>query len=65
MLRMLQFFKMPVFDKCGMDLLNEDQLTCQLELILQMDTVGEPVGILTTDNRDNWGKAFKLLMAGK
>lgn len=56
---------MPVFDKCGIDMLNEDQITCQLNLIMQMDTPGDPVGILTTDNRDNWGRGFEVLMKGK
>jgi carnitine O-acetyltransferase len=34
------------------------------EIVEQSEEMGPPVGILTTDNRNNWGKAYQDLILG-
>lgn len=43
-----------------------NQLIHQLEIVLnETEVIGPAVGILTSDNRDNWSIAFKELLKGK
>lgn len=43
-----------------------NQIIHQLEIILtESEMIGPAVGILTSDNRDNWSKAFQELVKGK
>ncbi|KAM3608473.1 uncharacterized protein V6R79_026216 [Siganus canaliculatus] len=57
-----QFFKMDVFGDDGAPL-TIDQLCAQLERICSFDQTNvEPVGILTTQHRDTWSKAYMNLI---
>jgi hypothetical protein len=62
-----QFFKMQVYCPNGIAL-PESQILGSLRYILQESestgAKGEPVGLLTSDNRDNWYKARRLLVEG-
>lgn len=48
-------------------MLNEDQILQQLQRV--MDSSKQPseesIGILTSDNRDNWAAAYNILIKGK
>ncbi|KRT83273.1 hypothetical protein AMK59_3062, partial [Oryctes borbonicus] len=56
-----QFFKIEVFGNDG-KVISEKQLFAQLERVLEeSQTAAPPIGILTTDHRDNWGKSYQLL----
>lgn len=61
MLCKFQFYKLPVYNKRGR-ILNAQILADQLKLIAEKETsFGPPIGILSTDHRDNWAKAYQLL----
>jgi hypothetical protein len=46
-------------------LLNVTEIVSALqEIVEQSEEMGPPVGILTTDNRNNWGKAYQDLILG-
>ena len=64
---LFQFFKMPVFSPEG-NALPESQLLGNLKYILQLsDRIGEPgppIGLLSSDNRDNWADAHRILLEG-
>lgn len=61
-----QFFVVEVYHNDGTSL-TVDQLCVQMERICNFTsaTNTEPVGILTTLNRDSWSKAYLSLMKGK
>lgn len=47
-------------------MLNEDQITEQLKKVIDLSCSpnNEGIGILTSENRDNWAKAYQLLAKG-
>ncbi|KAF2897173.1 hypothetical protein ILUMI_09001 [Ignelater luminosus] len=56
------YFKVNLFNENGR-LLSEKQLLQQLNnIIVQSTEPAVSVGILTSDDRDNWAKAYKILM---
>ncbi|XP_070780464.1 carnitine O-acetyltransferase [Enoplosus armatus] len=61
-----QFFALDVYNGDGTPL-TADQLRVQLEQICSssLQTGMEPVGILTTNHRDSWGKAYVNLIKDK
>ena len=67
LLILLQFFKMPVFSPEG-NALPESQLLGNLKYILQLsDRIGQagpPIGLLSSDNRDNWADSYRILLEG-
>ncbi|XP_071039951.1 carnitine O-acetyltransferase-like isoform X2 [Parasteatoda tepidariorum] len=57
-----QFFSVDVYDNDG-NALNENQIEYQLRKVVEMSpTSKNPIGILTTLNRDKWAKTYKLLL---
>jgi len=59
------FFKLTVADSSG-KWMNKDQMLTALKAIVNESNnlgQGAPVGGLTSDNRDNWAAAYKLLSA--
>ena len=61
MFNLLQFFKMECYDEDG-NVLHRKQIVAQLRNIVERSThAAKPVGILTTQNRNVWGKAYKKL----
>lgn len=61
----LQFFKLEVMNNNG-EIPSLNQLIHQLEIILsESEMIGPAVGILSSDNRDNWSKGFQELVKGK
>ena len=58
---------MPVFSSEG-NALPESQLLGSLKYILQLsDRLGQPgapIGLLSSDNRDNWADAYRVLVEG-
>ena len=60
----LQFFTVPVYGSNGAQL-STQQLIDQLKRVLeQSQTTAPPVGILGTDNRDTWYKAYTKMCKG-
>lgn len=59
------FFKLTVADAKGKWLNKDQMLTALKSVVNESNNVGEgaPVGGLTSDNRDNWAAAYKLLTA--
>lgn len=47
-------------------MLNEDQIVDQLKKVIDMSgtRTDSCIGVLTSDNRDNWAKAYDLLSQG-
>uniref|UniRef100_A0A1L8DZ57 Putative carnitine o-acyltransferase crot n=1 Tax=Nyssomyia neivai TaxID=330878 RepID=A0A1L8DZ57_9DIPT len=57
-------FKVPVYGGSNEgEILSEEELIQQLEECVKSDKNPHPVGILTSDNRSNWGKAHDFLLA--
>ncbi|XP_013101090.2 carnitine O-acetyltransferase isoform X2 [Stomoxys calcitrans] len=55
------FYKLPVYNKHG-NILNAKILGEQLKRIAETETsLGTPIGILTTDQRENWAQAYMEL----
>lgn len=43
-----------------------NQLVSHLEVIMkESEVIGPAIGILSSDNRDNWSKAFQELVIGE
>lgn len=61
----LQFFELDVYNSDGSPL-TTDQLFIQLEKIwnTSLQTNKEPIGILTTNHRNSWAKAYNNLLKG-
>lgn len=61
-----QFFMLDVYNTDGTPL-TTDQLCVQLERICDssQQAVEEPVGILTSQHRDSWGKVYTKLISGE
>lgn len=61
----LQFFELDVYNSDGSPLSSE-QLFIQLEKIwnTSLQTNKEPIGILTTNHRNSWAKAYNNLLKG-
>ncbi|XP_067001484.2 carnitine O-acetyltransferase isoform X2 [Anabrus simplex] len=56
-----QFFEVPVLGN-KMETLSEEQVVTQLcEVMSSSPPPSPPVGVLTTENRNTWGKAYKAL----
>jgi len=62
----LQFFVLDVYNSDGSPL-TVDQIYVQLEKIwnTSLQTNKEPVGILTSNHRNTWGKAYNNLIKGE
>ena len=66
---LFQFFKMTVFSPEG-HALPEPQLLGSLKYIVELShridggKPGPPIGLLSSDNRDNWSDAHQLLLDG-
>lgn len=62
----LQFFVLDVYNSDGSPL-TVDQLYMQLEKIWNssLQTNKEPIGILTSQHRNTWGKAYNNLIKGE
>lgn len=62
---MMQIFHMDLWGDDGV-MLNEDQLMNNLQYILNESThpADDPIGILTSENRDIWGSAYNELIKG-
>ncbi|XP_075149226.1 carnitine O-Acetyl-Transferase isoform X3 [Haematobia irritans] len=59
------FYKLPVYNKHGR-ILNANILAEQLKRITETEkTFGIPIGILTTDQRENWANAYLELSKGE
>uniref|UniRef100_A0A646QE80 CarnOAT n=1 Tax=Hemiscolopendra marginata TaxID=943146 RepID=A0A646QE80_9MYRI len=59
------FFKMKIYGN-NQQLLSEHQIFSQLQnIIKQSSKPGTPIGILTTENRNVWGKVYKKLSKDK
>ncbi|GAB0099293.1 uncharacterized protein DMENIID0001_151450 [Sergentomyia squamirostris] len=56
-------FKVNVYGGVGQDeILSEEELIEQLQECIKTERNPYPVGILTSDNRNNWGKAYEILL---
>eukprot|EP00058_Branchiostoma_floridae_P008199 XP_002593687.1 hypothetical protein BRAFLDRAFT_107668 [Branchiostoma floridae] len=60
-----QFFSLDVYDN-NWKPLSQDLIHAQLQrVVCQSKDPGMPVGILTTENRDTWGRVYKALKKDK
>lgn len=61
----MQFFVLDVYNSDGTPL-TVDQIYTQLEKIWNssLQTNKEPIGILTSNHRNSWGKAYNNLIKG-
>ncbi|XP_035684384.1 carnitine O-acetyltransferase-like isoform X2 [Branchiostoma floridae] len=60
-----QFFSLDVYDN-NWKPLSQDLIHAQLQrVVCQSKHPGVPVGILTTENRDTWGRVYKVLKKDK
>lgn len=62
----LKFFMLDVYNSDGIPL-TVDQIYFQLEKIWNssLETNIEPIGILTSNHRNSWGKAYNNLIKGE
>lgn len=57
-----QYFQVPVYGgDSGRVILSEQELVEQLQMCLTSNKNPTPIGLLTSDNRDNWGRAYQEL----
>lgn len=59
-----QFYKMTVYEDASDKFYSENQLTEQLLLILKDTGHNEPIGIITTEHRDDLANAYENLIEG-
>lgn len=61
-----QIFILKVFGEDGV-LMNEEQLIKQLQNIVSQSEkrIENPVGIMTTEHRDTWGRIYNILIEGE
>ncbi|XP_063699837.1 carnitine O-acetyltransferase-like isoform X2 [Culicoides brevitarsis] len=61
-----EYYKIPVFNKAK-EVLSENQILSQIKKCLNEQKgrkiKSAPIGLLSTDKRDNWGKAYAELMS--
>lgn len=58
-----QYFKVPVYGgSTGRTILSEQELMEQLKSCVTTQKNSSPIGLLTSDHRDNWGRAYQELM---
>ncbi|XP_008193031.2 carnitine O-acetyltransferase isoform X1 [Tribolium castaneum] len=55
------FFKLQVINECGKMLNTGELISCLSEIVQESQQMGPPVGILTSENRNNWGRAYQDL----
>ncbi|XP_063902174.1 carnitine O-acetyltransferase-like isoform X2 [Zophobas morio] len=55
------FFKLPVIDECGSVINVGEIINALVQITEDSQEAGPPVGILTSDNRNNWGRAYQDL----
>lgn len=64
LISLFQFFKLEVTKSNG-DVPSLNQLISHLEVILkESEVIGPAIGILSSENRDAWSKAFEELIKG-
>lgn len=62
---MEQIFKLELYSYSG-DIVSEEDIFTALKKVETMSVKpGVPVGILTSDTRDNWAEAYSLLIKGQ
>lgn len=58
----MQIFKVPVFGGSGSEALSENEIKKQIQdCVKSVKEPGYPLGILTTEHRDRWAKAYSIL----
>lgn len=64
----MKFFKVPVYGGAKSDqILSEKEIVAQIEKCLKQASYTRdryPIGILSSDKRDNWGIAYNELIKG-
>ena len=61
---MEQIFKLELWSYSGDTASEEDIFTALKKVVSMSEKPGVPVGILTSDTRDNWAEAYSCLTKG-